>query len=215
MIKRFNQINENFQEFYEYRIFPFKAIGDLNEQDFMKVRRDGRKVFYVSPLGEILEAKSLYDLKYKTKKDPDSKYLLFTTDELVDKIRPIIKNIKEIKDNHKKKIELLYQQAFFYIQEDGDLKKEVNEMFAPKVFSKTQPIRREQSKTNVISIITKDRLGSRKIQDLSISDINYLGYHINTEENKIPEEYKIGGEYDGSEIVYVMMSSKDSGMGVF
>lgn len=50
MIKRFNDIektNESVSHFADRKVFPAKDLGLLNESDFKKIYRDGRKVYYL------------------------------------------------------------------------------------------------------------------------------------------------------------------------
>ena len=115
MIKKFKQMNESMGIFSDRKIFPLKQMDLLNAIDFAKIHKDDRKVFYLSVDIYFKEAKSISEVR-KANINQDFPYLLFTTDEKINKVDGLIKNIFELKKAHETKIELLYKQLAAYIQ---------------------------------------------------------------------------------------------------
>jgi hypothetical protein len=154
-IKKFEELNEGISEFSDRKSFPVKDMYLLTDMDIKRINRDGRKVFYLSSELKFEESNSISHLKYKAKLNKEFPYLLFTTDEKIEKVTPLTHNIFEINELHKKKINLLFEHIIAYIQKEDE--ENIQESFEDNIKSGNENV---ESIKNIVEKIWKDGYNS-------------------------------------------------------
>ena len=119
-IKKFNEhstINEmvDLEQFF----YIGNDFSRLTVEDFKKVHDSGRKVYYISNQFELIEIptysrKVLFNIDRTMNRDLPQ--ILFISDDTVEKIIPVIKNIGDIKELHLKEVSLRLKQVLGIIQ---------------------------------------------------------------------------------------------------
>jgi len=114
-IKKFEELNERVITDYAY--IHGNNVGIMDDMDFKRVHRSGRKAYIVNHDYDLVEVKTKIDIT-RSKRNGNFPHVVFLSDDKIERTQKLIKNTEEVEKLYKKKIKLLFDYVITYAQKD-------------------------------------------------------------------------------------------------
>lgn len=116
-IKKFNEINEG--HFTDNPYIHSRATHAVSDDDIKKVNRSGRKAYIVNRDYELVEMKTKSDVRRSEhKRNHNFPHLVFLSDEKIDSIKGLVKNIGKTEELERQKIKLMFDYVLAFAQKE-------------------------------------------------------------------------------------------------